>query len=312
MHEAKSSFGLWIWLVRALVLAAFAALILWRWADVGIALDPIRRSAAYVVPTGFLGGLVASATGAGGGFVYVPVFDILRDVTFVRMNFHQIVATAYVVQVFGLAMGAAGWLSHLYGARGVADRHGLPGNDLLAIVFTTLCASIPSILVTQAFVPLADRTLQTAFMIFALALGVALLVFTWAFRRVEAARTRPERFDLYMFLVLGVAGGYVTAFFSVGIGEFLVIYLVFRKFPVYAAVAASVLVTCLTVGAGTLVNLAQGRVVWEVALPAIPGAILGGFLAHWVAAAIGPLWVKTVAALWIIGSSLYLILRALF
>lgn len=155
---------------------------------------PLRRTAVSLLPTGFLGGLVAAATGAGGGFVYVPVFDLLRDFSFLRMNFHQVVATAYVVQVFGLTMGAAGWIAHLYGRRGVADEHGIPGNDIGTIVFTTLCAAVPTILVVQALVPLADRTLPTAFMIFALALGVALLIFTWAFRRVEATRSRPERF----------------------------------------------------------------------------------------------------------------------
>jgi uncharacterized membrane protein YfcA len=311
MSERQGSIGVWIWVARALVIGLFVVLAAWRWSTGGLAFDALWRSAPYTLATGFVGALISSATGAGGGFVYVPVFDILQDFAFLRMNFHQNIATAYVVQVFGMAMGALGWIAHVY-RRGDSDHAtDLPANELISIVFTTLCAAVPTIVFTQLSVPLADRTLQTAFVIFALALGGALLVFTWAFRRVDVLRTRVERFDLYMLLVIGVAGGYVSAFFSVGIGEFLVVYLVFRKFPVYGVVTAAVTVSAVTVAAGSVYNIVAGRVVWEVALSAAPGAILGGFLAHWVGVAVGPLWLKTFAALWITFSSLYLIVRAL-
>ncbi|MEJ1158481.1 sulfite exporter TauE/SafE family protein [Prosthecomicrobium sp. N25] len=311
MSDKTGSPAVGIWIARGLLVALFAALVAWRWNAGALVSGDIARSGPLVFVTGFLGALVATATGSGGGFVYVPVFELLQDLSLVRMTFHQNVATAYVIQVFGMTMGALGWIGHLYRHGDPENGYELTSNDLISIVFTTLCAAVPAILVTQVNVPLSDRTLQTAFVIFGLALGGALLVFAWAFRRAEVVRTRPERFDLYMFLVLGVAGGYVTAFFSVGVGVFLVIYLVFRKFPVYGAVTAAVTVSAVTVAAGSVYNLVAGRVVWEVALAAAPGALLGGYVAHWVGAAVGPLWLKTFAALWITLSSLYLIVRAL-
>lgn len=311
MSAPGGTTGRWIWSGQGLVLLGFAAVVLWQLAAAGISATGLARLAPAVVPAGFFAGLVSGATGAGSGFVLVPVFDLLRDMGQVRMTFQQSVATAAMAQAFAMACAAFGWVGRLYGPHAPAPAMRIPGNDLISIVFATLATALPTILITQSNAQLTDRTLQTAYVIFALALGVTLLVFAWAFRRVEATRQRPERFDLYMFFLIGVAGGYVSAYFAFGIGEFLVVYLIFRKFPVYAAVAASVIVSAVTVACGTVVNLSLGRIVWDLALAAVPGGIVGGFLAHWAATAMGPLWVKTVAAVWIVGSSLAMIIRAL-
>jgi uncharacterized membrane protein YfcA len=45
----------------------------------------------------------------------------------------------------------------------------------------------------------------------------------------------------------------------------------------------------------------------EIALIAVPGAILGGFLAKGIASLLGSLWLKTAASIWIIASSIYLL-----
>lgn len=311
MSAPGGSTSRWIWSGQGLAVLAFAAALLWQLGVAGIGFGGLARLAPGVLPAGFFAGLVSGATGAGSGLVLVPVFDFLRDMGQIRITFQQGVATAAFAQAFAMACAAFGWVGRLYGPNAPAAAMRIPGNDLISIVFATLAAALPTVLITQSNVQLTDRTLQTAFVIFALALGVTLLIFAWAFRRVEATRQRPERFDLYMFLLIGVAGGYVSAFFGFGIGEFLVVYLIFRKFPVYAAVAASVIVSAATVAAGTAVNWGFGRIVWDLALAAIPGGIAGGVLAHWAATAMGPLWVKSVAAAWIVVSSLAMIIRAL-
>jgi uncharacterized membrane protein YfcA len=311
MTDARTGLAYRLWAIEILLVGLVLALFFWRWSSAGLTPDRIGGAVTYAFPVGFLGSLVSGATGAGGGFVYVPIFDVLRDSGVVRMTFHQNIGTAFMIQSFGLAAAAIGWMIKLYGRAVPASEVSLPPEEMGGIVFATCCAAVPSIMITQNLVPLADRTLQTAFMIFALSLGGALLVFAWAFQRVDAWREKSEFFDLYMFFLIGVAGGYVTAFFSVGIGEFLAIYLIFRKYPVYASIAAALAVSAVTVFAGLWYNLATGRVVWDTAIAAIPGAILGGIVARWVAVWLGPLWIKTLLGVWIVGSSLYLIVRAL-
>ena len=103
-------------------------------------------------------------------------------------------------------------------------------------------------------------------------------------------------------------GGAVTAIFSVGIGEFLAIYLILRRFPTRAAIAVAVWVSLVCVVAGVWDGLLAGHVRGDVALAAIPGAMVGGVLAKAIASLLGNLWLKTFAASWIVASSLFLLL----
>lgn len=311
MRDEDRSFGLRLGVTRLAIVALFVALALWRSLGGDLSFDMLGRLVVPVPPAGLLGAFAGGATAVGSGFVTVPAFDLLRDFAVIRVGFHQLVATAGLVQAFAMAMATLGWIALAYRGGGLRPGQRVSGNDLIAIVFATLCAAVPTVLIVQINVPLADRTLQTAFIIFSLALGGILIVFSWAFRKVEPTRDRPERFDLWMFLLIGVAGGYVTAFFSLGIGEFLIVYLVFRKFPVVSAVTAGVAVSAVTAAAGAVVDTATGLILWDLAVLAVPAALVGGALAPSLAARIGPLWLTTAFGLWVTASSLAMIVRAL-
>lgn len=310
MRDGDGSFGWWMWVLRAALVGALAALVVARAATGGLALEPLLRLAPSLLPAGLVGGALSGATGTSAGFVYVPVLDLLREAGLLRIAFHQNVSGAAVVQAFGTGMAAIGWLAQFYGARAPAGGR-IADGDLIAIVFATLCAAVPTLVFTELGAAVGDRTLQTAFVIFALALGGTLLVFSWAFRRVEPSRERPERFDLGMLMLIGVVGGYVASFFAVGLGEFLVIYLVFRKFPVRAAIAAAVVAAAVTGAVKAGFEIAEGRIAWEAVLVAAPGALVGGLLAGALARLARPFWLETGVALWIVGASLYMIVRAL-
>ncbi|MFA5901161.1 MAG: sulfite exporter TauE/SafE family protein [Hyphomicrobium sp.] len=138
-------------------------------------------------------------------------------------------------------------------------------------------------------------------------LGVVLLIFTWVQKRVRPYRFTPTYTDYYWLLGLGAIGGVITAFFSVGVGELVAVYMILRKFPTTSAIAVAVVVSVITVISGVSYHIINGNIVWSVGLTAIPGAMLGGFLARLFATWLGPLWLKTFASLWIILSSAFLI-----
>ena len=85
-------------------------------------------------------------------------------------------------------------------------------------------------------------------------LGIVLLVFTWALKRIKPSRFHSDFHDYYWFLGLGAIGGVLTAFFSVGVGELIAVYMILRKFPTTSAIAVAVVVSALTV--------ISERVVW--------------------------------------------------
>ena len=147
------------------------------------------------------------------------------------------------------------------------------------------------------------------FKFFSLALGIILLIFTWIQRR-QAAKDRKiwvSPGEIWVLLGLGIIGGAVTALFSVGIGEFLAIYLILRRFPTKVAIAEAVRVSVVCVVVGCWDGYFEDRVRLEIALIAVPGAVVGGFLAKGIAQLLGSLWLKTLASLWIIASSIYLL-----
>ena len=59
--------------------------------------------------------------------------------------------------------------------------------------------------------------------------------------------------------------------------------------------------------AGAPFHILTTDIPWEVVLLAVPGAMIGGFFARRFAYFLGPKLLKTFAAVWIIGSSAYLI-----
>lgn len=272
----------------------------------------------FFFPVGVLGAIIANATGTGGGVVFVPVFAALEDggimvpealQALASLTPEQSVAVSFTIQCFGMSIGSLTWAHAIFVKDALAWDEKIEHHTLLALTATPLATGIPALLLTQAFVNLDGAQLIFWFKLFSLTLGVVLLIFTWIQRQQPASERRltvgPG--ELWVLLGLGAAGGAVTALFSVGIGEFLAVYLILRKFPTKIAIAVAVWVSVVCVITGFWDNYFQGLVRLELALIAIPGAVLGGFLAKGIAQLLGSLWLKTVASIWIIASSVYLL-----
>ncbi|WP_259366763.1 sulfite exporter TauE/SafE family protein [Colwellia sp. BRX8-7] len=72
-----------------------------------IAIEDIREYGVFSF-IGLLGGIFANSTGAGGGVVFIPLFN--------QLNFteQQSIATSFAIQCFGMTAGAFTWWFHYH------------------------------------------------------------------------------------------------------------------------------------------------------------------------------------------------------
>ena len=110
-----------------------------------------------------------------------------------------------------------------------------------------------------------------------------------------------EWFDVFALIVIGLVGGAITAWLSVGVGELLAIYLILRRFDVTMAVAAAVIVSVLTVWTAIWQHtLIEFNVYWQVAIFAGPGAVIGGIFAKTLVTYLSATRLKLFFACWLL------------
>ena len=305
---------LWIPLHALLLIAAYMALVQLSSLNWGTV-----QGLWFFFPIGIVGAIIANATGTGSGVVFVPVFSALEGgqipipaelVALASLTPEEAIGVSFIIQCFGMSVGALSWAQSIFLTKTLPWKEQVSHQTLLSLTLAPLATAIPALLLTQQLVQIDGKQILVYFKVFSLILGLVLLVFTWAQRRQPASQRRlivvPR--DLRALLLLGAVGGAVTALFSVGIGEFLAIYLILRRYPTRVAIAVAVWVSVVCVMIGVWDSALAGNIRLEVALIAIPGAILGGLAAKHIAKFLGTLWLKTFASIWIIVSSCYLLL----
>ena len=298
--------------LRGILIGGTAALMLgyaaiWWLAPLSTAL---LRALWFVPVVGLFGATIANTSGTGGGVVFVPVFSILRDAGIMTLGTRQVVATSFLIQCFGMSMGALRWSTGLYRAPAATGPTSVrpARRDYWTVVAIVLLLSLPVMLATQRLAAFDPHGVLLAFKCFSILLGVAVVGTTWTVNRTQPPRTKLARADLIVLALLGALGGFVTALFSVGVGELVALYLFIRHYPVMLCTGTAVTVSAISVIAAAPFAILAGHVSWEVVALAAPGALLGGFLARPLALWLGANRLKTIDGLWIIASSLYLIL----
>ncbi len=283
----------------AALAAAYAAI----WAFAGV--DVGTAAQMWFIPlVGVFGAMIASATGAGGGIVYIPAFDALSDSGVVQISAAGVVASSFLIQCFGMSTGTLTWLNRLFGPRHPEDLD-FPVRAFVTVIALALLPCVPGLLAAQRLMTVDPHVLLFWFKGFSLILGVGLLM-SIPLRGTGERRHVLLPADATAVFILGAVGGPITAAFSIGVGEFIALYLLIRGYPLRATVAAAVVITCVTVIAGAPHHVVNGDVPWEVVALAAPGVVVGGFLARRAAYALGEKRLKVFAGLWIVGSSLYL------
>ncbi len=294
----------------ALTLAGGALLVcVWVACWVPVDTDSGLIEALWFLPgIGVVGAIVANASGTGGGVVFVPVFNALRDHGVMALDPLQVVAVSMGIQAFGMSLGALRWTDRLHHQHEPGPLEArVRASDYWRVCALVLALSLPALLATQRLVAFDGRAVLLGYKSFSIVLGCALVVATWTVNRAVPERDRLARIDLAMLAAIAIPGGVLTALFSVGIGELVAFYLFLRHYPVVLCVGTACIVSAASVVAGLAWHIEAGTVQWEVVLLAAPGAMLGAFLARPIALALGPRRLKTAGGAWIALSALYLL-----
>ena len=295
--------GRLVWLGGGVLLVAYAALAL------SVPSDPTLLGALWFLPgVGIVGAIIANTSGTGGGVVFVPVFNALREWQVMDLEPLQVVGVSMCIQAFGMTMGALRWTDRLYHQPAPAPLHALVRpRDFFTVAGAVLLLSLPAMLLTQRLTDFDQDAVLMAYKMFSILLGIALIASTWTVNLNRPEKVRLETVDLAILLLMAIPGGILTALFSVGIGELVALYLFIRHYPVLLCTGAACLISSISVIAGAVWHIEAGTVQWEVVLLAAPGAVLGAFLARPIALWLGARRLKTLDGSWIVLSALYLL-----
>ncbi len=270
----------------------------------------LLRQLWFLPGVGVVGAIIANTSGTGGGVVFVPVFNALREHGVMTLDPLRITAASMAIQSFGMTMGALRWTDRLLHQPALvpnALEAGVRLRDFAVVCGAVLLLSLPAMLAVQRLATFDSHAILIGYKVFSIILGLALIATTWTVNRARPERIRLEPIDLAILLVIAIPGGAITALFSVGIGELVALYLFIRHYPVLLCTGAACVISSVSVISGSIWHFSQGTIPWEVLLLAAPGAALGGFLARPAALWLGARRLKTIDGTWIVASACYLI-----
>ncbi|WOI52247.1 sulfite exporter TauE/SafE family protein [Parvularcula sp. LCG005] len=270
-------------------------------------LEALRIS--YFMLIGVFGASIANSTGTGGGVVFIPAFSIVQEAAGLSLTTAQIVAISFVIQSFGMTIGSLTWINRLY--KDGPSSIGVREQDFFRIIGLVVACCLPVLWLTQAASRIDAQQLLLLFKSFSIVLGSLLLLSVFRTEKGTPPRQHLSKIDWIALAIMGAAGGLATALFSVGVGEFVALYLFIRGFSLNTSVATAVVISAITVIAGVPLSILNNEIVWEIIAVAAPGVVIGGYLGRRIAQSLGARRLKLMASLWIIGSCLFLITRAL-
>ena len=239
---------------------------------------------------GVLGAIFANSTGAGGGVVFIPMFNQLE------FTEQQAIATSFAIQCFGMTAGALTWRFHYKLEKAPAGFW----PSFYQIITLSAVASIAGLWAVYGLEIPPPASLSYSFSWFSFLLGLA-IIYIAVVIKPKPIHQQVTTLDFVMIGLISFFGGSITAWLSVGVGELIAIYLIIRRFDVNMAVAVAVIVSAITVWAAIWQHtLIEFNVYWQVVLFAGPGAILGGVLAKAIVAKMSAKRLKIFFAFWLL------------
>lgn len=236
---------------------------------------------------GVLGAIFANATGAGGGVIFIPAFT--------QLNFteQQSIATSFAIQCFGMTAGAVTWSHHYYSHK--RDLRLWQGyKRIISLTSLSSALALTGIFFFQISSP---GSLNISFSWFSLLLGL-FIILTIFLLKPQRERSQIYLLDYVVLVLIGLFGGAITAWLSVGVGELLVIYLILRRFDINMAIASAVVVSALSVWVA--IGQVHQDIYWQVLLFAGPGAVLGGIFAKTLVTHMSATRLKLFFAFWLL------------
>ncbi|WP_428242241.1 sulfite exporter TauE/SafE family protein [Gynuella sp.] len=257
---------------------------------------------------GLIGALVANSTGAGGGVVFIPFFAAMGIMPV------QAIATSMAIQSCGMTAGALSWLHALH-RQYQHDDNML--RQLKQLMLFSGLATITGMLIGQYLVTQPVFEMALVFRVFSISFGLILIVFTLFTRNRSTSQQTPLNdkaenrlaqssrsltVTATVLLVLtSLTGGIVTAWISVGVGEFVALLLFFLRFPTTVAVAIGVFTSSIAVLTGVIHHISPHlNMSIEIVLFAGQSALIGGFVARYITQYLGGNRLKLLFSAWII------------
>lgn len=276
-------------ILATLSLVAFWAVLLWNQTN------PLQLVSEFFgfFFLGIGGAIAANSTGAGGGIVFVPSFNAIG------MAIDEVIATSFAIQCFGMTVGSISWLMFF---NGDSNQKIERVNLLYQALACSVPMSIAGIFLVQYFHLLPVTSIHTIFSVFSLVFGFVVLyhcVYLGKRSTHRGVKQLTKR-ELLLIAVASFVGGIITAWISVGVGEILAVILLLRGFSVMFSVAAGVVVSSLSVLFGIPYFISEQLINLDVLLFAAPGAMLGAFVARFIAQALGPKKLKLFLGCWIL------------
>lgn len=250
---------------------------------------------------GIVAATIANSTGAGGGIVFLPIF--------IGLGFSpaESLSTSIAIQCFGMTSGALTWIHYRNKERKEYPKQWQYFYVIFPVSALSSCAGL---LMTQSLMPHPPLDIELLFSIFSLVIGAVILLRTLKVKKEYDGRTHflslPEMMGL---IAISFIGGAITAWLSIGVGEILLIYMIFLGFRVNVAVASAVCVSASTVLIASPHHILSDTIRIDVLAYAALGALIGGFIARYLATYLGAHKLKIATSIWIILSAIpYLII----
>jgi uncharacterized membrane protein YfcA len=289
----------------AVLLALYAGILLFA------SYDPALLDQLWFLPgIGALAAVIANTSGTGGGVVFVPVFNALREHGVMTLDPLRVTAASMAIQSFGMTIGGLRWtdrLLHQPVPAAPSPEARVRPRDYAMVILAVLALSLPAMWAMQRLTMIDGHLILLGYKIFSIFLGLALIITTWTVNNNRPERGRLEPVDIAVLLLIAIPGGALTALFSVGVGELVALYLFIRHYPVLLCTGTACVISSVSALVGSIWHVQAGTMPWEIVLLAAPGAVLGAFLARPIALWLGAKRLKTLDGTWIVLSAVYLI-----
>ena len=206
----------------------------------------------------FIAASVANATAIGGGFLFMPLFIFVYQLT-PPLALKLSIAT----QAFGMTSGALTW------GRKYIDK---------SAFFIASTASIFGVWLATYVLAVPSGYIKPLFAVFSLGVFFALVL------EIRLKVTDPQvkaNFSLnrvsVFYGLLALVGGLVTGWTAIGVGEVVALYLLFfYRLRLDKAIGTGVAVLAVSSIAGFIFHLDLGGIPLELLMYTVPGVILGG------------------------------------
>lgn len=212
----------------------------------------------FLTLAAFIAASVANATAIGGGFLFMPLFIFVYQLA-PPIALKLSIAT----QAFGMTSGALTW------GRSYIDRTAFliaSTASIIGVWLATYSLAVPSAYIKPLF------AIISLGVFFALVLEISLKV-TDQQQKVNFRLNTTSIF--YAFVAF--AGGLVTGWTAIGVGEMVALYLLFfYRLRLDKAIGTGVAVLAVSSIAGFIFHSDLGGIPLELLAYTVPGVILGG------------------------------------